>query len=61
MYNIYYGISSASLSSKVSTDDASQISYTFSGLEPSTYYFAISTVTTDGNEGAKSIILGTFT
>ena len=57
MYNIYYGTSLASLSSTVNTEDASQISYTFTGLEPNTYYFAISTVTTDGKEGEKSTIL----
>jgi len=57
MYNIYYGTSSASLSSTVSTENASQISYTFPGLEPNTYYFAISTVTTDSKEGQKSTIL----
>mgnify|MGYP002150920393 CR=1 FL=1 len=57
MYKIYYGLSATNLSSVVNVTDSSLVSYTISGLEPNTYYFAVSTVTTDGVEGPKSGVL----
>ncbi len=56
-YKIYYGTSQTELSSVAEITDPSQVVHSFSGLEPNTYYFAISTVTKDGVEGAKSSML----
>jgi hypothetical protein len=53
-YNIYYGTSSASLSQKAEVSSAGATGYTVTGLTTGTWYFAVTSYTSDGVESARS-------
>jgi hypothetical protein len=53
-YNIYYGTSSAALSEKAAVPNAGATGYTVSGLASGTWYFAVTSYTSEGVESARS-------
>ena len=53
-YRIYYGTNSASLNQTVAVTDPTQLSYVISGLTSGTWYFAVASYTTSGEESAPS-------
>jgi Putative Ig domain len=53
-YNVYYGTNSASLSQKVAVSNAGATAYTVNGLTSGTWYFAVTSYTSDGVESARS-------
>lgn len=53
-YNIYYGTSSASLSQKAEVSNAGATAYTVTGLKSGTWYFAVTSYTSEGLESARS-------
>jgi hypothetical protein len=58
-YNIYYGTDSAALTQTIHIANASALSYVVSGLASgTTWYFAVSSYTTSGEESARSSISG---
>jgi hypothetical protein len=53
-YNVYYGTDSASLSQKAEVSNAGATDYAVSGLTSGTWYFAVTSYTSDGVESARS-------
>jgi hypothetical protein len=53
-YNVYYGTNSASLNQKVAVSNAGATAYTVSGLTSGTWYFAVTSYTSEGVESARS-------
>jgi hypothetical protein len=53
-YNIYYGTDSASLNQKAPVSNAAATGYTVNGLASGTWYFAVTSYTSDGVESARS-------
>lgn len=53
-YNIYYGTNAASLNQKAAVSNAGATAYTVSGLTSGTWYFAVTSYTSDGVESARS-------
>lgn len=56
-YRLYYGTSSASLSQEIDISGASTLQYVVTGLVPGTWYFAVASVTNDGEESALSTVV----
>lgn len=56
-YNIYYGTDSAALTQTIQVANAAALSYVVSGLATgTTWYFAVTSFTTTGQESARSAI-----
>lgn len=55
-FNIYYGISSSSLTQKIQVQGPGTTNYVVTGLSTGTWYFAVSSVATDGAESAYSAV-----
>ena len=55
-FNIYYGASSTSLTQKVQVQNAGATNYVVTGLAAGTWYFAVTSVATDGAESAYSAV-----
>ncbi len=53
-YKIYYGTSLGQYMNDVTINDATAVSHTFIGLAASTYYFAVTTLDTEGRESLYS-------
>ena len=53
-YNVYYGTNSASLNQKAAVSNAGATAYTVNGLTTGTWYFAVTSYTSDGVESARS-------
>ena len=55
-FNIYYGPSSSSLTQKIQVPNAGATHYVVTGLATGTWYFAVTSVATDGAESAYSTV-----
>lgn len=55
-YRIYFGTSSAALSQTIQVGNADATSYVINGLANGTWYFAVTSYTTDGAESAPSTL-----
>jgi Putative Ig domain len=53
-FNVYYGTNSASLNQKAAVSNAGATAYTVNGLTTGTWYFAVTSYTSDGVESARS-------
>ena len=53
-YNVYYGTNSASLNQKAAVSNAGATGYTVNGLASGTWYFAVTSYTSNGVESARS-------
>jgi hypothetical protein len=55
-FRIYYGTDSSSLSEMVQVSNASATGYTVTGLASGTWYFAVTSYTSDGAESERSAV-----
>lgn len=56
-YKILYGESSGALDESVAVTDATATSYTFQNLPSGTWYFALVTVDSAGNQSAETNVV----
>jgi hypothetical protein len=55
-FHVYYGTSSASLSEMVQVSNATATGYTLTGLASGTWYFAVTSYTSDGTESERTTV-----
>jgi hypothetical protein len=53
-YRIYYGTDVAQMTRRIEVKNVGVLSYVIEGLEPATYYFAVTAVNSYGHESARS-------